>query len=155
MIVRSGPPAVVADLIVECDLATFLRARHGHGDPIGRGTAWTRELPWCADPVQSRIPSPQLQARNARAPPRAGLIAAISGSGHEPSFTVTAAFLADASMSVTEPQTLAMDGGCRIKSSTKTWAARTVTAVQHAESVEVEQGALLPSDDLRVFRAHP
>jgi hypothetical protein len=49
---------------------------------------------------------------------------------------------------------LARDGGCCTKPSTKTCASLAVTAVEGAQTAEVEQSALRPNDDLRRFRPH-
>jgi hypothetical protein len=49
----------------------------------------------------------------------------------------------------------ALRGGCRTKPITKTCATLAVTAMEGARSPEVEQSALRPNDDLRLFRPHP
>src|ERR1039458_5508735 len=60
-----------------------------------------------------------------------------------------------AAVSTAPRLTSAMDGGCRTKPCTKTWAALAVMAVEGPGSAEAEQSVPRPSDDLRGFRPHP
>src|ERR1039458_6023477 len=60
-----------------------------------------------------------------------------------------------AAVSTAPRLTSAMDGGCRTKPCTKTWAALAVMAVEGPGSAEAEQSVPRPSDDLRGFRPRP